>query len=121
MTTTSATSVGRTVTDASFEANVLRSSRPVIVEYWAQWCPPCKMVAPVLESIAAEYADRLDLVTMNVDENPATAATYGILHVPTISVFVGGEVVRQVIGAKSRTALLREFGDVLDAAEASPR
>ncbi|HEY2506581.1 MAG TPA: thioredoxin [Streptosporangiaceae bacterium] len=109
-------SAGRAVTDASFETAVLKSSRPVIVEYWAQWCGPCRMVAPVLESIAAEYAGQVELVTMNVDENPATAARFGILHVPTISVFADGQVVRQVIGAKSRNALLREFGDVLNAA-----
>jgi thioredoxin 1 len=108
-------SSARIVTDYSFETEVLASTRPVIVEYWAEWCGPCRMVAPVLESIAADFAGQIDLVKVNVDENPATARRYGILHVPTISVFAGGEVVKQVIGARSKSALLGEFGDLLDA------
>ena len=106
-------SSARIVTDASFETEVLASSGPVIVEYWAEWCGPCRMVAPVLESIAADYAGRVGLVKINVDENPGVARRYGILHVPTISVFVAGEVVKQVTGARSKSALLREFGDLL--------
>jgi thioredoxin 1 len=107
-------SSARIVTDDSFEADVLASDRPVIVEYWAEWCGPCRMVAPVLDSIAADHAGRIDLVKVNVDENPAVARRYGILHVPTISVFAGGEVVKQVIGARSKSALMREFGEILD-------
>ncbi len=106
-------SSARIATDASFDTEVLASPRPVIVEYWAEWCGPCRMVAPVLESIAADYAGRVGLVKVNVDENPGVARRYGILHVPTISVFVGGEVVKQVTGARSKSALLREFGDLL--------
>ncbi len=101
----------RVVTDASFEAEVLNNPRPVIVEYWAQWCGPCRMVAPVLDSIAADQAGRVDLVTINVDENPVTTQRFAVLHVPTVTVFSGGKVVSQVIGARSKTALLREFGD----------
>ena len=101
----------RVVTDASFEAEVLNNPRPVIVEYWAQWCGPCRQVAPVLDSIAADQAGRVDLVTIDVDENPVTAQRFGVLHVPTVTVFSGGTVVRQVIGARSKAALLREFGD----------
>jgi thioredoxin 1 len=101
----------RTVTDASFEAEVLKNPRPVIVEYWAEWCGPCRMVAPVLDSIAADQAGRVDLVKINVDENPVTTQKFGVLHVPTVTVFSGGMVVSQVIGAKSKAALLREFGD----------
>jgi thioredoxin 1 len=107
-------SSARVVTDDSFAAEVLASERPVIVEYWAEWCGPCRMVAPVLESIAADHAESVDLVKINVDENPATAQRYGILHVPTISMFAGGEVVKQVIGARSKAALLREFGELLE-------
>jgi thioredoxin 1 len=106
-------SIARVVTDDSFEAEVLNNSRPVIVEYWAAWCGPCRQVAPVLDSIAADYAGVIDLVKVNVDENPATARKYGILHVPTVSIFAGGEVVKQVIGARSKSALVREFGEVL--------
>jgi len=107
-------SSARVVTDDTFEAEVLASPAPVIVEFWAEWCGPCRMVAPVLESIAEDYAGRVSLVKINSDENPATAGAYGILHVPTICVFSGGEVVRQVVGAKSKAALLRDFADVLE-------
>ena len=100
----------RVVTDASFEAEVLKNPRPVIVEYWAEWCGPCRMVAPVLDSIAADQAGRVDLVKINVDENPVTTQMFGVLHVPTVTVFAGGKVVSQVIGARSKAALLREFG-----------
>jgi len=107
------TSMGmvKAVTDDSFEADVLRSAKPVIVEYWAQWCGPCRMVGPVLEAIAAEHTGQVDVVKLNVDENPKTAQRYGILHVPTMDLFRGGEVVKQVIGARSKSALLREFAE----------
>ena len=110
----------RVVTDASFEAEVLQSPRPVIVEYWAQWCGPCRQVAPVLDAIATDYAGEVDLVTVNADENPVIVRRYGVLAVPTISVFVGGEVARQVVGAKSKGAFLREFGEFLGQPAAVP-
>ena len=103
----------KSVTDDRFEAEVLTSQRPVIVEAWAQWCGPCRQVSPILEAIAAEHADQVDVVALNVDENPETARRYGILHIPTVSLFSGGEVVRQVIGVRSKSALLREFADFL--------
>lgn len=105
--------IARAVTDASFRAEVLDCPRPVIVDYWAEWCGPCRMVAPVLESIAADYDGQVELVTLNVDENPAIAREYGVLHVPTIGVFAGGQAVKQVVGARSKSALLREFADAL--------
>jgi len=101
----------RIVTDETFEADVLGGPRPVIVEYWAQWCGPCRMVGPVLEAIAAEHAGQVDVVKLNVDENPRTARRYGILHIPTMGLFRGGEVVKHVVGARSKSALLREFGE----------
>jgi len=104
----------KTVTDETFEAEVLSAPRPVIVEYWAQWCPPCRMLGPVLDAIAAERAGQVDVVKLNIDENPRTAQKYGILLVPTLNLFRGGEVVRQVIGAKSKSALLREFAEFLE-------
>ena len=106
-------STAKAVTDDSFDADVLASPRPVIVEYWAPWCGPCRMVGPVLDEIATEYAGRVDVVKVNTDENPQSMVKYGVLAVPTINLFSGGEVVKQVIGAKSKSALLREFADFL--------
>jgi thioredoxin 1 len=100
------------VTDATFDAAVRHSPRPVIVEYWAPWCGPCRQLGPVLEAIAADYAGQVDLVTVNSDENWQTVQRYRVLHVPTVHVFTGGELVRQVVGARSKPALLREFADV---------
>jgi thioredoxin 1 len=104
-------STARIVTDESFAAEVEQSPRPVIVEYWAQWCGPCRQVGPVLDAIAAEHAGTVDVVQLNVDENPRITQKYRVLHVPTVNLFSGGQVVRQVIGARSKAALLREFAD----------
>ncbi len=101
----------RTVTDETFAAEVEGNPRPVIVEYWAQWCGPCRQVGPVLDAIATEHAGSVDVVKLNVDENPQTARKYSVLLVPTVSLFAGGQPVRQVIGARSKSAMLREFAD----------
>ena len=106
-------STTKIVTDESFERDVLQNSKPVTVEYWAAWCGPCRMVAPVLEEIAREHADKIDVVKLNTDENPKTMQKYGVLAVPTMHAFSGGEVVRQVIGAKSKSALLRDFAEFI--------
>jgi thioredoxin 1 len=106
-------SATKVVTDESFESEVLQNPRPVIVEYWAQWCGPCRQVAPVLEAIAQEHAGQADVVKLNTDENPRTAQRYQVLAVPTLAVFSGGQVVKQVLGARSKSALLRDFADVL--------
>jgi thioredoxin 1 len=103
----------KTVTDETFDADVLGSARPVIVEYWAQWCGPCRMLGPVLEEIARDHAATLDVVKLNTDENPQTAQRYGVLAVPMMNVFSGGRVVKQVIGVKSKSALLRDFAEFL--------
>jgi thioredoxin 1 len=97
------------VTDDTFEAEVLRNSHPVIVEYWAERCGPCRVVAPVVDSIAADCAGQIDLVTVNVDENPATVRKTGSWRCQRC-MFVAGELVKQVNGARSKAALLREFG-----------
>src|ERR1700729_1324010 len=103
----------KVVTDETFDAEVLQSSKPVIVDYWAEWCGPCRMVSPVLEEIASEHADKIDIVKLNIDENPATSQRYGIMAIPTMSVFSGGEVVKQIVGAKPKSALLRELAEYI--------
>jgi thioredoxin 1 len=101
------------VTDASFETDVLKSEKPVVVDYWAEWCGPCRQVSPVLEEIATEHADKIDVVKLNVDENPVTSQRYGILNIPTLSVFKDGEVVKEIVGARPKSALLRELADFI--------
>jgi thioredoxin 1 len=108
----------KVVTDAVFDADVLASPRPVIVECWAPWCGPCRQVGPVLEAIAADYAGRVDVVKLNVDENPQVTQRFGIMVVPTLNLFSDGTLVKQVFGARSRAALLREFADYLEPADA---
>jgi thioredoxin 1 len=102
-----------TVTDASFSTDVLASPIPVIVDFWAEWCGPCRMVAPILEEIASEYAGKVVVAKLNVDENPQTAASYGITSIPTMNVYSGGEVVKTIIGAKPKAALLNDLQSFL--------
>lgn len=103
----------KAVTDVTFEAEVLQSSKPVIVDYWAEWCGPCRQVGPVLEEIAAEHAEKIDVVKLNVDENPQTTRRYGIMNIPTMSVFKDGQVVKEIVGAKPKSALLRELAEFI--------
>ena len=102
-----------TVTDANFTSDVLQSDKPVLVDFWAEWCGPCKMVAPVLEQISDEHGEKLTIAKLNVDENPATAAQYGITSIPTMAVFQGGQVVKQIVGAKPKGAILNDLIDYI--------
>ncbi|MGP4050546.1 thioredoxin family protein [Streptomyces sp. 2A115] len=101
------------VTDESFEADVIGAELPVLVEFTADWCPPCRQIAPVLSAIAAEEGERLKVVQLDVDTNPLTTNVYGVLSMPTLMVFRDGEPVKSMVGARSKRRLLQELVDVL--------
>lgn len=103
----------REVTDANFESEVLTSGKTVIVDFWAEWCAPCRAVGPILEQIAGENADKVEIVKLNVDDNPQTAAKYQITSIPAMKVYQGGDVVKTVIGAKPKPALESELAAFL--------
>jgi thioredoxin 1 len=94
------------ITDDSFESDVLQSSQPVLIDYWAEWCGPCKMIAPVLDEIAKEYGEKLKVAKLNIDENPNTPPKYGIRGIPTLMLFKNGEVEATKVGAVSKSQLV---------------
>ncbi|MFB7785865.1 thioredoxin [Streptomyces vinaceus] len=109
------------VTDQDFEAQVLAErGRPVLVEFTADWCGPCRQIAPVISAVAAEEAERLKVVQIDADRNPATVARYGVLSMPTLLVFQGGEPVKQMVGARAKRKLLQELEEVTGAGAARP-
>ena len=101
-----------TVTDQSFADDVLGSDKPVLVDFWATWCGPCKMVAPVLEEIASEHTE-ITIAKMDIDANPSTPRNYQIMSIPTMILFSHGEPVKQIVGAKPKAALLEELADYI--------
>lgn len=103
----------KNVTDASFSTDVLAAEKPVIVDFWAEWCVPCRKLGPILDEISVEYGDKVDVVKLNVDDNPAIAAEYGITSIPAVYLFSGGEVKSTVIGAKPKQFFEKEFESVL--------
>lgn len=102
-----------TVTDASFADDVLGSDKPVLVDFWATWCGPCKMVAPVLEEIAAEHAEKITVAKLDIDAYPKIARDYQIMSIPTMILFKGGQPMKQIVGAKPKSALLNDLSEVL--------
>ncbi len=101
------------VTDATFRDDVLSSDKTVLVDFWAEWCGPCKMVAPVLDEIAGENKDKLTVAKLDIDRNPATARDYQVMSIPTMIVFRDGKAVKQIVGARPKAALLNELRDYL--------
>ena len=106
-------SSAKAVTDASFQSDVLEHDKPIMVDFWAEWCGPCRAVSPILDAIATEHSEKLDIVKLDVDANPETALKYGITSIPAMYVFQNGEVVKRVIGAKPKPALEADLAEFL--------
>lgn len=106
-------SAARDVTEATFAAEVLENDKPVIVDFWAPWCGPCRAVSPILDAIAEAHADKIDIVKLNVDDFPDLAAEYQIMNIPAMKVFKDGQVVKTVVGAKPRPALEQDLAEFI--------
>ena len=100
------------ITDAEFES-IITSDKPVMVDFWAPWCGPCRAVSPILDQIATEHSDKIDIVKLNVDENPISPAKHGVAGIPTMKVFKNGEVLKTIVGAKPKPQILNELSDII--------
>ncbi|HMT32320.1 MAG TPA: thioredoxin [Dermatophilaceae bacterium] len=100
-------------TDATFDQDVLASSKPVLVDFWAAWCGPCKQIAPILEEIYAEHGDKLEIRKLDSDANPKSTMRFGVTGLPTLNLYVNGEVVKSIVGAKPKRIILKELEDFL--------
>ncbi len=100
-------------TDATFDKDVLQSTIPVLVDFWAEWCGPCRMQNPILEELEKTFEGKVAIAKLNVDENPQTAAKFGIMSIPTLLLFKGGQVVKQMVGVQSKDKLVEEFNKVI--------
>lgn len=101
------------VTDDTFDQDVLKSGKTVVVDFWATWCGPCKMVSPVLDEIAGENPEKITVAKLDIDQNPSTARDYQVMSIPTMIVFQDGKAVKQIVGAKPKAALLKDLADYL--------
>jgi thioredoxin 1 len=106
--------MAKDVTSASFQADVLDSERPVLVDFWAEWCGPCRMVSPILDELSVEYADKISIVKVNVDNEPDLAMKYGITGIPALQVFKAGELVKSMVGAKPKAVLVNDLAEFLN-------
>lgn len=101
------------ITDAVFQDKVLKASKPVLVDFWAPWCGPCKIIGPIVEELAKEYEGKLDVYKLNVDENPETAGTYSVMSIPTLLIFKAGQPAKTIVGAQAKENVKKEIDEVL--------